>query len=234
MPYRHDVKKTELHGHTTKDTIQLINANTKLDTIAINTTIKAHTGKASLYSTGGMAIYADSSPIPTTDDDMRDGWLFNKIAVGSDKFNYYFYGKGNKPLTLGDLKSISAILTIDTYSASSDLPFFNVYTTMTGSGDAGAWFKSRVTYTLTANETVLLGERVEMYSELKPQTQTGCRQVQFNNKITLGTADPTEEIYTISIGSDSASGTTLKILVESLGLDFFENENKIETRLKLT
>ena len=40
MPYRHDVKKTELHGHTTKDTIQLINANTKLDTI--NTSIIAN------------------------------------------------------------------------------------------------------------------------------------------------------------------------------------------------
>lgn len=234
MPYRHDIKKTELHGHTTKDTIQLINANTKLDTIATNTIIKSPTGKASLYSTGGMAIYADSLPIPTLDEENREGWLFNKIAIGSDKFNYYFYGKGNKPLTLGDLKSISAILSIDTYSSSSDLPFFNVYTTMTGSGDAGAWYKSRVSYSLTANETILLGERVEIYSGLKPQTQTGCRQVEFNNKIVEGTADPLEEIYTISIGSNSIAGITCRILIESLGLDFFEDSNKIETRLKLT
>lgn len=234
MPYRHDVKKTELHGHTTKDTIQLINANTKLDTIATNTTKKEASCKASLYSSGGMAIYADTNPTPTLDDNNREGWLFDKIAVGTDKFNYYFYAKGNKSLKLGDLKSISAISSIDTYSSSSDLPFFNVYTTMTGNGDAGSWYKSRVTYTLTADETILLGERVEMYSGLKPVSHSGCRQVEFNNKITVGTADLTEEISTISIGSKSDAGITCRILVEEVGLDFFENENKIETRLKLT
>tara|TARA_R110000803_G_C11981399_1_gene320807 strand:+ start:840 stop:1538 length:699 start_codon:yes stop_codon:yes gene_type:complete len=223
--------KISNHALTTNHHLNALK-NLKITDNNINTI--QPTGKASLYSAGAIAIYADSNPTPTTDDDMREGWLFNKIAVGSDKFNYYFYAKGNKPLTLGDLKSISAILTIDTYSTSSDLPFFNVYTVMTGSGDAGAWYKSRVTYTLSTNETVLLGERVEIYSGLKPVSHSGCRQVEYNNKIITGTALDTEEIYTISIGSDSAAGTTLKILVEELGLDFFEDSNKIETRLKLT
>jgi hypothetical protein len=234
MPYRHDVKKTELHGHTTKDTIQLINANTKLNTIATNTTKKEASGKAYLYSQRGMAMYGDSSPIPTLDDNNREGWLFDKIEVGTDKFNYYYYGEGNKPLTLADLKSLSAILSIDTYGNTSDLPFLNVYTKMTASGNSGSWFKSRVSYGLTANETILLGERVEIFSGLKPVSHSGCRQVEFNNKIITGTALDTEEIHTISISSNSIAGITCRILVEELGLDFFENENKIETRLKLT
>lgn len=251
MSYREDLGKTPTYGTKTKETFQLIKSNetleaiktasnttnTTLKTIATNTTIKelkAPTGKVSLTSAGGVAVYTDSLPIPTLDDNNREGWLFDKIAIGTNKFNYYFYGKGNKSLTLGDLKSISAIISIDTYGNTSDIPFFNVYTTKDAGANAGSWYKSRITYTLTADETILLGERVEMYGGLKPLTHTGARQVEFNNKITVGTADPTEEIYTISIGSDSGAGITCRILVEELGLDFFENENKIETRLKLT
>ena len=248
MSYRQDLGKTPTYGTKNKETFQLIKANetleaikttsntskTTLDTIATNTAKKEPSGKVSLTSAGGVAVYADSLPIPTLDDNNRAGWLFDKVAVGTNKFNYYFYSKGNKSLTLGDLKSLSAILSIDTYGNSSDTPFFNVYTTMDAGPNAGSWYKSRITYTLTTDETILLGERVEIYGGLKPQTHTGARQVEFNNKITVGTADPSEEIFTISIGSDSAAGITCRILVEELGLDFFENENKIETRLKLT
>ena len=246
MSYRIDAGKLPSHGTKDKNTYQLEKSNTTLDTIATNTadntilnTIanneihKKPTGGASISSAGGIAVYADSSPIPSLDNDNRDGWLFEKTVADASKFNYYFYGKGNKSLKLGDLKSISAIVTIDKYAASNDLPFFNVYTTMDAGPNAGAWYKSRVTYTPTADETIMLGESIEIYSGLKPTSHTGKRQVEFNTVSTVGTGADDEEIYTIAMGSDSAAPIGLKILCEQLGLDFFTADNKIETRLNL-
>lgn len=228
-----------LHRHHTKNHNHLINVSSKLESIKqlqITNNAIIHTsptGKASLSSAGGVAVYADSSPVPTLDNDNRNGWLFEKTVADASKFNYYFYSKGNKALTLADLKSISAIVSVDKYGASNDLPFFTVYTTMTGSGDAGAWYKSKLTYSITADETIMIGEHIEMYSGVKPVSRTGIRQVEFNTKSTVGTGLDTEEILTVAIHSDSGAGVGLKILCANLGLDFFTGDDIIQTRLKL-
>ena len=64
---------------------------------------KNHNGFVKLGSVASASVYADSLPIPTADNNSRDGWLFTKTA-GAEKFNYYIYGQGSHPITLSQLQ----------------------------------------------------------------------------------------------------------------------------------
>jgi len=193
-----------------------------------------YNGKVSLSSAGGMGVIADSSPQPTADLDGRDGWLFAKTLADASKFNYYFYSEGNQPVTLGELVSLCANVSIDNYQGGSSIPFFTVYTKMTGVGDAGAWYHSRVTYTLDAGELILIGEDIEMYSINKQQSHhQNKRAVSFNTKILTGDCADAEEIYTIAIQSDSGAPASTQILVSNLGFSINKNGQVINRRILL-
>ena len=179
---------------------------------------KPKNGKVIISSTGGASVYADSSPAPTMDEDNRNGWLFKKTVADASKFNYYFYGEGNTPITLGELTNMNAIISVDRYDNISSVPFLVVYTKMTGSGDAGSWYHSKRLYTLDATEDLQVGEICEIYSETKPSFK-GYRQIKLNFKQDEGDADATEEIYTMSIHSGSESLINTKILVQAVGFD---------------
>ena len=170
----------------------------------------------------GASVYADSIPQPSPDNDDRDGWLFNKIMTGTDKFNYYFYSEGSNAMTLNNLTNLKANITIDNYQSIQSLPFFTVYTKPTGNGDAGAWYHSRRAYNIDNNQMIFVGERIEIYSINKPHSITQERQISFNNILDFGECLGNEEILTIAIQSDSSSPENTKILVESLGLEFGE------------
>jgi hypothetical protein len=220
------------HLHNRNQLTELKEINNNIKTVSEN--VNYSNNKVKITSDGGISLYADSSPTPIQDDNDRKGWLYKKLSTGSDKFNYYFYSKGNTSLKLKDLKTITSNISIDKYATVNDLPFYNVYTTMTGSGDAGSWYKSKITYTLSNNEIIMIGENIEFYSGLKPINYNGNRQVECNNKsLIVGTANDEEEILTISLGSDSDADLGVKILVSSLGVDFFEDVNKIQSRIEL-
>ena len=180
-----------------------------------------YTGKIKLMGSGA-SVYADSSPSPTSDIDDREGWLYTKTSTGTGKFNYYYYSQGNQAMTLGDLTNLKACVSVDDYQNPSSLPHFVVYTKMTGTGDAGSWYKSRIAYSITAGEKILPGERIEMWAKNKPHSITQERQVEFNYETITGTASSNEEILTIALSSDSASSMNTKILVESMGAEFGE------------
>lgn len=69
-----------------------------------------------------MAVVADSQ-VPTADPDGRNGWLFIKALAGTAKFNYYYYGQGNKAITLGELTGLHANISVDNYQSTSSIPF---------------------------------------------------------------------------------------------------------------
>ena len=220
------LKELTTHGthHTT--------AHTKLDTIATNTAI-IHTDQVKSTSAGiASVIGGEESPI--ADDNGRDGWGFNKLVAGTNKFNWYFYGAGNTLTTMGDLKSISCILSVDSYTASNSLPFFIVYSKATGSNDY-SWFKSSITYTLSAGEKIHLGEEIQAWAGVKPTKQSNRRMVEFNvsSTNTLGVDTSIEELYSIAIHSDSGSAVGTKMLVKQVGYDLYTGDDKIERRINL-
>ena len=104
---------------------------------------------------------------------------------------------------------------------------------MTGVGDAGAWYHSKIAYTLTPNEDILLGEEVILYSGLKPDNHTHIRYVESNLKIITGEALSTEEVYTISLHSDSGSPAATQILIKTLCFNIYHGDKKLIKKLKL-
>lgn len=188
-----------------------------------------YTNKVKIGTASGLGVAADSSPAPISDPDDRAGWLFQKTAPGSDKFNYYFYGEGSQPFTVSQLNAMSAVIRVDNWQGTSSVPFFSVYTKPTGVGDAGAWYHSRRTYMMDLPRTVLLGERVCAWSLKEPESN-GIRKISFQRTSTVGDYSPSEEILTISIGSDSGAPQNTQILVESLDLEL----SGITTSLELS
>ena len=215
----------ELNKHGTHHTT----THSKLDIVASNTEPIKSNGKVVIGSATAMAMYPDETA-PMMDDNARSGWYFDKQMAGSGKINWYFYGDGNTFTTLGDLKSISCIISIDAYTATSSLPFWKVYTKATGSGDY-SWYKSAVTYTLSAGEKIMIGEKIQAWCGEKPKQHSNLRMVEFNTVSTLGTADAGEELLTMAINTDSASAVGTKLLVSQLGFDLYDE--KLERRIDL-
>ena len=160
------------------------------------------------------AVYADSMPVPTADINNRPGWLFKKTA-GAEKFNYY--SQGSHPITLGDIKSLSSNLVIDTWTNGQSAPFFVVYTKPTGVGDAGAWYHSKRAYALEASKKILLGESINLYAIADPVYTYNCdRHVKLGAIVDTGTPLDSEEILTITLQSDSSSAINTQILALEL------------------
>jgi hypothetical protein len=193
-----------------------------------------YNGKAKLGTASATAVIADTSPTPIADPDERGGWLFTKTVVGAGKFNYYFYGRGNKAVTLGELQSVFANVSIDNYQGQSSLPFFNIYTKLQASGNAGAWYHSKITYTLDAEELIMLGEDVEMWSISQQQkNHKNKRMVSANTKSVEGEGLDSEEIYSITIQSDSGAPASTQILVNNVGYTIVRGNDIINRRISL-
>ena len=195
--------------------------------------IEKYTDKLKVGSAGALSTYTTETA-PIQDDNNRNGWMFHKQIANADKINWFFYGAGNTYTTYGDLKSISCLLTIDTYTAVNSIPFFIVYTTPTGSNDY-SWYKSKITYRLSAGQIIHLGEEIQAYCGIKPKQQSNKRLVEFNitNTDTLGSDTSIEELYSISIHTDSGAGINTKVLVRQVGFDLYDGINKIERRINL-
>ena len=179
----------------------------------------------------GPSVYADSMPIPTDDTDGRAGWLYQKSS-GAEKFNYYCYSQGSKPITLGHLRSVHFSGAVDNYVSNASVPFFVVYTKPTGVGDAGLWYHSKVAYAISNVADIQLGELCYFYGGEKPTDITSSyRHIFLNNIIIEGDALPAEEILYMSVHSDSGAADTTRILISDMG--FETNNGNIKRNTKL-
>ena len=208
---------------------QLPSMSHSLHRIVLNTQDDIPTTQVLLTSSTAPLVYADSSPPPVVDPNQREGWLFNKSAAGTDKFNYYFYSQGSKAKTLGDVHSLSAKISIDSWDSTLSAPFFIIYTKPTGVGDAGAWYHSKVVYALSAVGDICVGEHIQIFAINESRIHSGIREVELQTQLITGTAHQSEEILTISLQSDSLSAINTQILVSELGYDI----HGIRQRVKL-
>jgi hypothetical protein len=174
-----------------------------------------------LGSTGAMAIQADSQPIAMSDENGRSGWSYTKIS-GAEKFNWYIYSGAHENMTVGDVDSLYFVGSIDAWSdATSELPFWNVYTKMKMDGsDAGSWYGSRITYTLHKDsQLVRSNEKCIFYALDQPDdTFSGMRKIPMMSRIVTGVYNPEDEILTVSLGSDSGA-TQCSVYAETIGMD---------------
>ena len=182
----------------------------------------AHQDKVKLGTAGGIAVIADSSPSPTADPDERGGWVWEKVSSDASKFNFYMYGAtgSSHPWTLVDLKSCHICCSVDKWDNTQSVPFIVVYTAMTGSGDAGAWYHSRRSYALdTSTHKIVAGEHINLYAGDKPDLHNDNRNLPLSVVTDTGDCADTEVISAISVHSDSSALINTKILVSEMGFD---------------
>jgi len=186
--------------------------------------------QAQLGSTSATAIQADSAPLAIADNNARPGWLYVKdgASAPADKFNWYFYSGADYNISLKHIKSLFWVGSVDTFGAN---PFINVYTKMTGSGDAGAWYHSRHSYLInTANQTVQSGERCIFHALEAPVLDfDGARKVLMGKRLDDGAYDPESEILYITLHSGSDE-TAVTVLVENMGVDFHQHQYHTKER----
>jgi len=191
------------------------------DISIFQTKAKSHNGFIKLSSADAATVYADTLPIPTQDNNGRDGWLFTK-TTGTEKFNYYFYGEGSHPITLSQISNVFFTAAADTYTDSTSLPFIVVYTKLQASGNAGSWYHSKIAYSYQPNHqsNIQLGELCLFHSLSTPSNVPNIyRNIALTAQTKTGEALGSEEIYTISIQSDSSSPDNTRILVQDVGFN---------------
>ena len=179
--------------------------------------------QAKLGSVGSMAIIADSSPQPMPDENGRPGWSYTKM-MGSEKFNYYFYSGMYERTKLRDIKGIWFVGAVDAWTnQTNELPWFVVYTKMTGVGDAGTWYHSAVRHQLNKNGNIVrAGECCLWKAGLPDVTVEGARTLAMNLTSVVGTYNEDDEILAISLHSDSGA-TEMSCYVENMGVEFHQH-----------
>ncbi len=204
-------------------------SNTQIETK--NHEVK-HNDKVKIDSVGGIAVQSDSSPSPTADADDREGWLFKKLASDSSKFNYYIYGStgSSHPFTFADLKSVYMCCSVDKWDNTASIPFINVYSKPTGSGDAGAFYHSRKDYAINmSNQKIVVGEHINLYAGDRPELSNDNRSIPLETLTNNGTCADTEEILFIVVASDSGSLIHTQILMTEAGYNL---NNEIKRNIK--
>jgi len=181
-----------------------------------------------LSSAEGIASYSDTLPVPTADPNLREGWLYTNTAGGTQKANIYFHSSTvEKPFTLKDLKSLWAVFSADVAKNNLDLPFFNVYTTPTGSGDAGAWYHSRIVYCIPSDKHIGPGEEIQI--EFGDNDFTSLhRNVKLEKDLTTSVGDqrPEETVMTIAIATSSGrTAGDVKVLFKKLGFQLSKDKD---------
>ena len=178
--------------------------------------IPIHNNKVKLGTTSAAMVYG-AETTPVADPNGRDGWLFVKSGA-TDKFNYYFYGQGTHPMTLGEFGGAWFTAHVDNYVNGSSIPFITVYTKPQGAGDGGAWYRTRRVYVPRHDTKVNVGVAQQYNTEaINPAYQFPYDQTHLSLLQVTGPNLDTEEILTMAVHSDSASELTTQILVTNVG-----------------
>ena len=168
---------------------------------------------------GAAAVYGGEQA-PIVDADGRVGWGFIKNAESpaAAKINWYVGPAANETVTYEQLSSYWCIITIDDFTNGASLPWLQIYTKPTGSGDA-SWYRSKLDLQLAPErEVVRPGERVCIYwgKHHPPLDQLdGARLLFLNATLTGPKILPEDKIFLMPLATDS-SATSVGLCVETI------------------
>lgn len=217
--------------------IEVNNISQQIADININVDYKALNYKKTYanINTDALILGADSNP-PFSSHPVLDGWYY-KNTVLNGVSNLYFYGNTltnskQKLLKLSDIKSIFIKCKILSISNNSSIPFINIYTRPTGSGDAGAFYKSRITYIIN-QPLILPGEDILMCvnnNEIDNMLYPEIHKENARLLNTVGSADDAEDVILISVNTDSGAAlNTVEVIYSEVGFKTSDdNYNIIE------
>ena len=175
----------------------------------------------------GQPGVKDPSPL------IRDGWYYKNLVAGQKINWYYFDGLNQGTVTLGDLKSVYAVMTFDAVR----VPILAIYTVPTGVGDALPLFAhSRIVYDATMTPTPVVGKKYLVYGGEEPSVHPELPRIQLAlvPAQSIGEQLPAEQILTVSFGSDSgASVNSVQYMVETLGLFSDPVKHEMDLRIRV-
>jgi hypothetical protein len=168
-----------------------------------------------------VTVYADAAP-PKKDPQGDEGWYYKNDGDGGfNKINWYFYADSDAiAVTVGDLSSLYAVAEVR--SDSTDNFHLAYYTIKQNDGnDAGSWYRSRQVYTpiepFDRNKKHLFYVGTEPDANIHPELDRVECQLSLISSV--GPNDPSEEILTTVIGTNSAAIVdSVEILVQKLGI----------------
>lgn len=176
-------------------------------------------GQVLLTSAGGTAVKADTDCVVQEDPEHRVGWNLTN-TVGGTKFNLYYFDGSQEIITLRQVQSVYFKGFINVNSETTSMPFIHIYTKPTGSGDAGAFYHSRIDYKYDQDNIIGIGEECVFYAEAEPKTKFTNRKIQLNEKIVNGDGKDFEEILYITVSSDTgATQDALNVTLNTLGFN---------------
>jgi hypothetical protein len=167
------------------------------------------------------------------------GWRYTNAVEGGAS-NLYFYGLGinnafQRTIEVSDLKNFFVKGRILNLINTNSIPFVSIYTRPTGSGDAGSFFKSRITYRIAqtplapAEEFVMFFERDEAGAGLNSNVFRNVARKNMVEIARLGAGLDTEQVFLLSINTDSgASPNTVEVVYSGAGYTAFGQTNVIE------
>jgi hypothetical protein len=190
-------------------------------------TVYAYENNAQVYADGQPGVKDPSALI-------RDGWYFKNSLAGQKINWYYFDGTSQGSVTLGELKSSYAVMTFDAVSGAAS-PIIAIYTFPTGVGDVIPGFAhSRIVYDGPMTPTPVAGKQYLVYAGENPPIRPDLPRINLAliPSLSIGDKLPTEQILTISFGSNSGAAVNqVQHMVETLGL--FSNPVKHEMDLRI-
>lgn len=185
------------------------------------------------YPSAGAQAIAGGETQPVADDNGRPGWAFKKTAesAATAKFNYFYYDGTYHATTMKDLDSMYFVACVDLWTGNvNQVPFIVVYTPLTGSGDAGAWFHSKHAYLIDVNAIPQAGERCLFYRGKIPKHDfDGARKIKLETRIDTGEYNADDSVYLVSLHTDSST-PLLSSLTEVVGLDIGKHSFHTEKR----
>ena len=183
-------------------------------------------------SPGGIAMAADSTPV-LEDENGRPGWSFRKTgeSVADAKFNYYFYDGTYHSTKVKNMESMYFVACVDQWTKNvNEVPYIVLYTPMTGSGDAGAWYHSKHAYIINVNQIIQSGERCVFYAGQEPKKDfDGARKIRLRERIDTGEYNPEDPVYLVSLHTDSAA-PLVNVVTEHLGCDISKHSYHTDER----
>lgn len=208
-----------LAKNTSTNKFQELKVDTKGNLEVLSIPDKNGYSQVLLGTSGATTILGDSTITPTADPEGRDGWNFTNSVAGT-KFNLYYFNGNQEVITLGDINSLFTKLYINNFASLSGSPFFNIYTKPTGSGDAGAFYHSRIDYEINSDVLVGIGEQVILYAINKPNISCNNRLIELKTKTINGDGADSEEILYITLSTNSSATINEKnITVSSMGFN---------------
>lgn len=199
---------------------------------AADSTLADGYAKVLLTSAGGTAVKADSTCVIQQDEEHRRGWQCKNTVAGT-KFNLYYFDGSQEIITLGQIKSIYFKGFVNKFSETLSMPYLHIYTKPTGSGDAGAFYHSRLTFSYGDDDTIGIGEECVFHGKEEPETKFNNRHVKLTVESVDGEGSDSEEILYMTVSSDTGATTgEVDSTINLVGFNTFLNPN-IKRNLEL-